>query len=414
MTHVILASAGTHGDVFPYVAIGKALHARGHRITLAVNESYRDLASDSGFEFVPLVSSEETNRLLNNPDVWHPLKSGLIGAQWGVRSLQYQIDVLNDLVAGSDCVVAASPAVIAARVLQEVHSFPLASIYHTPWMIVSSSAPPAFTGGLSLPAWTPRPVGAAYWAGIDAVGYVLITRHLNKIRKRMGLKPVRRLFQWWTSPDLAIGMFADWYSVPQADWPNQLKVAGFPLFEGNSDDETDSEITEFCQSGEPPVVFTFGTGMRHAERLFRCAVDVCRREGIRALLLARHSDQIPENLPDGIRHFSYAPLTQLLQHCSGLIHHGGIGTVAAAFATATPQVIVPHAWDQLDNAVKVSRLNAGVTLKQNRKLDRGLMESLRAIRNPEMKSSCQDLSVRMSSTDGPDIAAEWIEGLTRS
>jgi hypothetical protein len=39
--HVILATVGTDGDVFPHLGLGAALHARGHRVTLAAPETYR-------------------------------------------------------------------------------------------------------------------------------------------------------------------------------------------------------------------------------------------------------------------------------------------------------------------------------------------------------------------------------------
>ena len=80
MRRVILASAGTHGDVFPFVALGRALRSRGNRVTLAVNEQYRQLAIDQGFEFAALVSEEETREFLSDPDLWHPVKYGLVGA----------------------------------------------------------------------------------------------------------------------------------------------------------------------------------------------------------------------------------------------------------------------------------------------------------------------------------------------
>ena len=44
------------------------------------------------------------------------------------------------------------------------------------------------------------------------------------------MPPVRRLLKdWWLSPDLALGMFPDWYSVPTCDVPKQMVLTGFPL-----------------------------------------------------------------------------------------------------------------------------------------------------------------------------------------
>jgi rhamnosyltransferase subunit B len=78
--HAILVSMGTDGDVFPFVGLGARLRWRGHRVTLVANQHYQTLASHHGFAFRALVSDEETNELMSNPDVWHPIKSAMVGA----------------------------------------------------------------------------------------------------------------------------------------------------------------------------------------------------------------------------------------------------------------------------------------------------------------------------------------------
>lgn len=196
MPHVIVASTGTHGDVFPYVALGRALRSRGHRVTLAANESYRQLALDCGLEFAALVSERDEHEFLSDPDVWHPWKSALLGARWGVRFVERQYQTLSQLAGDDDSILAASPAVVAARFVQEKLARPLATIYHLPWIIASSTAPPAMMTGTTLPRWAPQPVGRLYWWLVDVVGWGLVGRHLNRFRADIGLRPVRRLFQW--------------------------------------------------------------------------------------------------------------------------------------------------------------------------------------------------------------------------
>ena len=77
MRHVILASVGSHGDVFPFIALGRALRSRGNRVTLAANEPYRQLAIEQQFEFAALVSNEDTQAFFSDPDLWHPVRCGL-------------------------------------------------------------------------------------------------------------------------------------------------------------------------------------------------------------------------------------------------------------------------------------------------------------------------------------------------
>ena len=175
--------------------------------------------------------------------------------------------------------MAASPAILAARLIQESHGTPLASIYHIPFMIASSSAPPVMMGAWTLPRWAPRPVAWAYWRCFDAAGSALIGPQLAEVRRSLGLPPVKRIFQWWGSPQLGIGLFPDWYSPQQPDWPPQLRVAGFPNFDGDGDATLDPAVRQFCDAGEPPIVVTFGTGMQHAAELHQAVVQALQQSG---------------------------------------------------------------------------------------------------------------------------------------
>ena len=76
------------------------------------------------------------------------------------------------------------------------------------------------------------PLRRLYWLAVDAAAYALVAPSLNRVRAGLGLSPVRRVFRWWLSPDLVIGLFPGWYAAPQPDWPPQLRLAGFGRFDG--------------------------------------------------------------------------------------------------------------------------------------------------------------------------------------
>src|ERR1700722_1909762 len=146
-----------------------------------------------------------------------------------MRFLDRQYALLAELAHDGDTVLAASVAMLGARLVQEKLGRPLASVILQPWMIASVSAPPVMPGGLILPRGAPRLLGKLYWRTVNAVGDLLIGRPLNRLRAALDLKPVRCVFQWWNSPELVLGMFPPWYGAPQADWPAQIRLAGFPL-----------------------------------------------------------------------------------------------------------------------------------------------------------------------------------------
>ena len=50
------------------------------------------------------------------------------------------------------------------------------------------------------------------------------------------------------------------------------------------------------------------------------------------------------------------PFSSVFPLCAAVVHHGGIGTCAQALAAGVPQLTMPLAFDQPDNATRLSRL----------------------------------------------------------
>jgi rhamnosyltransferase subunit B len=411
--HVILATVGTDGDVFPHVGLGATLHARGHRVTLAAPETYRDRAHALGSEFCPLVTVAEVDRMLADPDLWHPFRSGMMMARWGGPMIPRQYEALAGLAAQPDSVLVANPGVLAARLVQEKLGVPTASLLLQPGLLPSSTAPPEMPGGLTIPAWLPRPLRRLYWLAVDAAAYALVAPSLNRVRAGLGLSPVRRVFRWWLSPDLVIGLFPGWYAAPQPDWPPQLRLAGFGRFDG-ARGALPEDVRMFCEGGSPPIAFTLGTGMTHAAGFFRTAVAACDALGARGLLLTKYPDVIPARLPPRVRHCAFAPFRQLLPLCGAVVHHGGVGTTAAALAAGCPQLVLPLAWDQPDNAARVRRLGCGDELGARRRIVGLMARALARLITPAVRDRCRTIAARVAEDeDGLAVASRWVEELGR-
>lgn len=405
--HVILVSVGTDGDVFPYVGLGAKLRSRGHQVTLVASQNYESLAGAHRFGFHALISAEENHELFGNPDFWHPLKCGPLAAQWAVRFIQRQYDLISRLVT-DDAVLVANPSVFAATLVHEKAGTPLVSLVLQPWMIPSSIAPPVMQGFLFL-KHAPRFVWKIFWRGLDVVGAVLVERHLNLVRTSLGLKPLRRVFRKWLSPQPVLGMFPEWYGAPQSDWPPQMQLMGFPMFDGGRDEELPASLREFCRAGSPPVVFTFGTGMAHPADLFRASFEACQFLGVRGIFLTKYRDQLPYPLPPSVVHHTYAPFQQLFPRCAAVVHHGGIGTVSKAMAAGLPQLICPICFDQTDNGVRTKNLGIGDWLTTRRKDGRQIADALTKLMTPEVRSRCRTIAERFKSSDALELAAQFIE-----
>ena len=406
---VLLISIGTDGDILPYVGLGVELLRRGHAATLVASEDYEPLARRHGFGFHPLVTRAENQELFGHPDFWHPRKTPALSARWGVRFLRRQYDLLAGL-ATRDTVLVANPGVFAAGLLHETTGIPWTNLILQPWLLPSSLAPPLIPG-YSLLAHAPPPVWRVFWRALDLVGDRLVGRELNALRATLGLPPARRIFRDWLAPQRLIGLFPDWFGPTPKDWPPPLRLAGFPQFSGAPETTLPPAILQFCQVGPPPVVFTFGTGMAHPGELFRLALDACRQLGVRAIFLTKFPDQLPPELPATIIHSAFVPFPQLFPHCAALVHHGGIGTTANALAAGLPQLIRPICFDQLDNASRVKRLDAGACLPASKTTGRHLATALAPLLTEAARERCRQLARRFAGPDPLAQAADWVEKL---
>ncbi len=407
--HAILVSVGTDGDILPYVGLGAALRSRGHRVTLTASEHYGALARAHDLEFQALVSRAENEELFGHPDFWKPLKTAPLSARWGVRFICRQYELLSGLVT-REAVLVASPGVFAASIVHERLGVPWTNLILQPGLIPSSIAPPM------MPMFTflsraPRPVWRVFWRALDAVGDILVGSELNRVRASLGLKPMRRIFQNWLSKQQVIGMFPEWYGQPQADWPSQMRLVGFPLCDGVSAEPLPPGLLEFCHAGEPPVAFTFGTGMRHSAKLFRAALGACEILGVRGIFISRYRDQMPEPLPRCVLHCAFAPFQKLFPLCTAVVHHGGIGTVAAAMAAGTPQLIRPICFDQIDNGARTRRLGVGDYLRSGRCRGGQLAAALAGVMTEPTRARCRQLQTRLTTVDACRTSAELVEAL---
>ncbi len=406
--HVLLVTVGTDGDIFPYVGIGGVLRKRGHAVTLVASETYEPLARRNGFGFKALISAQENDELFGHRDFWNPRKTAFLSARWGRRLIPRQYELLSTLRT-HDTVLVANPGVFAASIVHDKFGTPWVSLVLQPGIIPSSIAPPVMPG-LTFLSGAPRPVWKLFWRGLDCFGDVLVGGELNRFRGSLGLKPMRRLFQNWLSPQLVIGLFPEWYGAPPADWPAQMRLVGFPVVDDGSNDELAPDLRAFCSDGEQPVAFTFGTGMAHPAKLFRAAIEACEILGRRGILLTKFRDQLPTELPGSIRHCAFAPFRRLFPLCAAVVHHGGIGTVSQALAAGVPQLAEPLCFDQFDNGARIKRLGAGDSLRGGSSGKR-MAEALAPLLRPEARAACSQWRKRIDGTASLNQAANLVESL---
>lgn len=415
--HFVVVTIGSAGDLFPFMRVALALRAHGqmsgHRVSMLGPRQHAPFVEPTGLAFHGLPADEA---VLDHPDLWHPTR-GLAVVWRATRPAMARVPAF----------VAALPKHERIVLLAHPLALPEADLCRArrPGLKVAAAwlAPsnlptvhdPLMLGPYPVPRWVPLGVRRWLWRRLgDALINPVALPSVNAARAEQGLAPVADLIDFIVQvPDLSVTLFPEWFAPTQPDWPQPLLRTGFPLYDPSPQAQLSPEVARFLEAGTRPVVFTPGTGNRQAAWYFRCALDACARRGLRAILLTPHREQLPAQLPTPVLWQDYVPLRALLPHVAALVHHGGIGTTAEALRAGTPQLLVPLAHDQFDNAARVRALGVGAGLRATRLTSRRLEKRLaEVVGSKVVTEACRRVAARCVPAD-PESLCERLVSLAR-
>ena len=411
--HILLATIGSAGDIYPFLALGARLKQRGHHVTLVTSMYFEELVKKEGLDFIPVGTREDYLNIIQNPDLWDPQKSlkfyGTVVLGQLIRPI-YQV-ITDYMGKNKDALLIAQGTVFAAQTAHEKHGYPFITVHLQPAAFRTVYDMPL------MPAWLPRPIKRGIFHVLDK--FVLdpaLTPSLNEFRAELGLAPVRNLMdKWLHSPQKTIGLFDDWFAPIQLDWPSQTELTGFVLYDPHQDSQLPEEVREFLDAGETPIVFTPGTSFRHGKGFFDASIKACQILNKRGLLLTKYKEQLPQHLPSTVRHFEYVPFGSLLPYAAAVVHHGGIGTVAQALKAGIPQLIRPVAQDQPDNAARLQHLGLAVSLPSHRYTGENVAVQLEyLLTSSSVREACRMAKDKIDSEKALLLTCQSVENFAKS
>lgn len=403
---VLIVAAGSHGDVLPFVGLGRELQARGHAVQLFAAGVFAPVAAEAGLAFTEVLSAAEYRRFLADRDATDPRKGMHLLAQAVIGTQRRCLALLERACEPGRTLVVGSSLAWAARLLGELRRVPVATVHLSPSWFRSVHRAPAL-GPLGPMERAPAFVKRLAWRLMDRHFLdPLFTAPFNTIRAEHGLPPVDHVFdRWMHGADLTLGLFPAWFAPPQPDWPAGLQLAGFPLYDHGDGAALPPAVQRLLDAGEPPVAFTAGTANVSSHAFFSASVRACELSGRRGLLLTQDASQLPPTLPPQVAHVGYVPFKALLPRLAALVHHGGIGTTSQALLAGVPQLLRPMGFDQFDNARHVITLGAGRQLLPRQYTPARVAQALdQLIDAPTMRARCAALARRLAA-ERPGTAA---------
>jgi non-ribosomal peptide synthetase component F/UDP:flavonoid glycosyltransferase YjiC (YdhE family)/glycosyltransferase involved in cell wall biosynthesis len=386
---MLLVTTGTHGDVLPFVVLGRGLVSRGHRVTLVTHAPFAEAARAAGLDFVPLDTEEAYDRLIEDTaelftqtgDVFDATRSYL--ERQRVFEDDRAIYRLLERAADPHTTLVGRYEDVPSLLLAETHDLPLA------WVLLSPSH-----------LATARVRGELFG---DMLG-----DSLNRLRADLGLGPIDGYLDWLSRADRTLALWPEWFADP--DEP--VEPLGF-LLDDESGTEPPPPGVEELFAGEPPVLISSGTTKIIRPDFFTSALASCRRMGLPALAVTRHRELVPEPLPPGARWCPWLPFPAVLGRARALVHHGGIGTIAHALAAGVPQLILPDGVDRPDNARRMKREGLAVWLQPEEWTPDAVAAGLRRALDPAFVERCRGFASRYRSEPPLPKICSTLAGLSK-
>jgi len=283
---VVLNSWGSLGDLFPYIALGRALKAVGHSVALAVPAFYREMVERAGLEHVTVGPEVDPSDRALIASVMHPWK----GPEFLVRNvlmpaLRASYEQMRAAGQGADLIVT-HPVAFAGPIVAQELGVRWVSTVLAPASMYSRIDPPVVLPVATaialrrLGAWTMRPILA-----IARNATAKWVEPVSAVRRELGLPPGGNpLFDGQRSPHLNLALFSRVLAAPQRDWPANTEITGFPFY--NEPAVLPHELDTFLDAGPAPVVFTLGSSAVWNPGAFYVeSAKAVEQLGVRAVML---------------------------------------------------------------------------------------------------------------------------------
>jgi sterol 3beta-glucosyltransferase len=404
---VAILTAGSRGDVEPYVALGRGLRDAGFTVRLATHAGFRDLAESRGLEFAEVVHPSDA--LIADPR-WTALQHAGDTAGRFVRRSAQVVKMIQPLLAGmlDDHWAACQGADVVISSIAGFGGPEQAAALRVPhcWALVQPMTPTREYSHFmapdrpSLPGW----LNFRTHVTAERMHWRIFRAAVNRwLAANLGVGPVPK-----PAPGGLFGVGAGFIVygisptvVPRpSDWPPNVAQVGYWFLDSPPDTDLSPDLGEFLDAGPPPVfVHAARIGVTPRADFLAMVLRTLRRLGLRGLV----SGSPPaEPLPDSVLAVPPVPFELLFPRVAAVVHHGGAGTTAMSLRAGTPSFGLPGFFDQPFWSARVAALGAGPRPVPARRVTEARLESAlgQLVSDASIREQAADLGRRIRRERG--------------
>lgn len=381
---VLLFSWDGGGNIPPFLALGRRLVRRGHRVRMVGTETIAERARAAGIGFSSFV----------NPPSWSPTPGVALEDEAGELFTHLFGPELGD-----ELLAATGPSRPDALVIDCMAGGAL-----------------SMAERLQIPTAVLLHLRARFYYGLPAYDVTAPAREeLNRRREDLGLESLPTE-NWWGELWQRAG---ETYiaSIPELEGPGIPLPASFTYVGGVSEADppplADHIAALVAERDGPLVVTSLSTTYMHQERQLQAALGAL--EGMRGVITVGDGLD-PSDFAATNGHVlvtRWLPHEALLPHADVVVTHAGHGTVMAALAAGVPLVCLPMGRDQHGNADQIERARAGVQLDAAVDASRLRAAIETVISSPSFAANARRLSKSVNGLGGVERLATEVERLAR-
>jgi UDP:flavonoid glycosyltransferase YjiC (YdhE family) len=368
---IVISSLGNTGDHVPFVALAKALRARGHLVLAAINEAMAPLFQNAGIEVVicgRYFGPEDARYAAVVFDAWQPTsrKQAELDEQFCDVLGNYR-DLLS-ACRGADLLIAGS---------RQEAAHPVYRTLLLSWICVH------FHPGELV--------------------------HEPKQEGELCHGPAALLLLASSSS----------FSRPALDLYPRLRQTGFWFYDGADQpgwSGPSPELESFVQAAPAPLLLLPGSSpVADPGSVVAVHAEAAARLGCRLIIQEGWAELVRDHLPPGMRSQEVffaknLPHDWLLQRSAAVITPGATGVVARALRAGCPVLAEPLTFDQLFNARRLQALGVGAAMHPYRLTADGICQALeKFVLTERVKTCALDLRKKICAEDGVATACALIE-----
>lgn len=381
---VLVSTTSGYGHIVPTLPLARALRDAGHHVVWASHEGARASIEGAGFAFrsAGMGIAERSRRLAEvapelrdlpprqrRPVVWAALFARLEAPARRDALLTIVETEHPDLIVREPC---------------ELASAAIAKHVDTPHMTVG------FGGAIP---------GAALEAAQDS---------LAELWQSFGLEP---------RADAGLYEFLYLHPFPPSFGarPSASTVRDVSP-SASSDDEVPPHWCADLGTDRPLVYVTFGTELGPMAP-WRAILDGLKSLAIDAVCTIGREMSIGAlgSVPPNVRVEQFVAQNALIKRSAVVVSHGGAGTVLGAAVAGVPQVLIPLAADQFDNADAVLNSGSGLVLESPELTSTRVAESIdRVLNDPGFAAAARAVASEIAVMPRPADRVKDVESLVSS